>query len=67
MSLQEIERALQILYAMLDDADHLTIGRSARLRVVAAIGELENARAKARKGSRTALPTAPGGREDDDG
>jgi hypothetical protein len=54
---QEIARALQLLYALLDDSDRLGLSRAARLRVVAVVGELEAARAK------TAQPTASAGDE----
>ena len=41
MPSEEIARALQLLYALLDDSDRLGLSRAARLRVVAVVGELE--------------------------
>ncbi|MGE5433360.1 MAG: hypothetical protein ACM3S3_01110, partial [Candidatus Doudnabacteria bacterium] len=52
MPREEIARALQLLYALLDDSDRLGLSRAARLRVVAVVGELEAATAK------TSQPTA---------
>jgi hypothetical protein len=60
MPLQQIERALHLLYSVLDDAEQLALGRAARLRVVAAIGELEDARAKATNGTRSRPPGSEG-------
>ena len=47
MASEEIARALQLLYSLLDDSDRLGLSRAARLRVVAVVGELEAATAKA--------------------
>jgi hypothetical protein len=46
MPSEKIARALQLLYALLDDSDRLGLSRAARLRVVAVVGELEAATAK---------------------
>ena len=46
MPSDEIARALQLLYALLDDSDRLGLSRAARLRVVAVVGELEAATAR---------------------
>ena len=52
MPSEETARALQLLYALLDDSDRLGLSRAARLRVVAVVGELEAATAT------TSQPTA---------
>ena len=57
MPRDELERALQLLYALLEDSDRLGLSRAARLRLVAVVGELEAATA--------ALPAGKG-RVDDD-
>jgi hypothetical protein len=57
MPREEIARALQLLYALLDDSDRLGLSRAARLRVVAVVGELEAATAK------TSQPRANAGDE----
>lgn len=46
MPSDEIARALQLLYALLDDSDRLGLSRAARLRVVTVVGELEAATAR---------------------
>jgi hypothetical protein len=46
MPSQQIARALELLYALLDDSDRLGLSRAARLRLVAVVGELEAAGAE---------------------
>lgn len=39
--MEEVDRALQALYSLLEDSDRLALSRGVRLRIVAIIGELE--------------------------
>lgn len=52
--MDDIERVRAALYALLDDAIELGLSRSARLRIVAVIGDLEAA-----IGTREAPPDDP--------
>lgn len=40
---QYVNRALQALYSLLEDSEALGLSRAARFRIVAIVGELENA------------------------
>lgn len=58
--MDEIERALAELYRMMEESDSLGLSRSARLRVVGVIGDLEAAllRKRSRDDEKAAEPAA---------